>query len=292
MGSRPLTFRAKRPHYECLVSVCIHDEPQFFADQVRNINEYVPDCCIVVHVNSADVALDENALPPNVWINPRWVPITTTHTVPLLYGFVSNVVYAYEVARFDRVLFLSGSTLFFRRIRWATFPKSAVCVSALAPAEARTSMAMEEARNERDWWWPHAARDPRLLAWMAKRGLTRIGGGQLSGTLVPEAAMADVIDLTAMDSGVASAPYPLNELYIQTVGVAYAAARGEPLFAGVVLTQWMESDFYCCRDASVFEAARRQRDRYALCKIHPKCNPAMDRFRALQAQVAEDEAAA
>ena len=289
---RPLTFRTSpadtaRPHYECLVSICVHDAPEFILEQLRNINEHVPQCCIVLHVNSASLTLDETTLPANVWLNPQWIPITRSHDPSLMLGFVSNVVHAYTVATFDRVLFLSSSTLFFRPVVWATFPKTAVCITSIAnPPD--TPLTLWDAQRSSVWWWSTATRDARLLAWMQRKGIARIGGGQISGTLLPESTLADLIDLMAIEETMSHKfDYPVEEIYAQTVGLAFATAHNLPVFPGLILTHWFNGeDAYFCRTPFVFDAAEARPSTYGLCKIHPAHGSSMTLLRELQQRVA------
>lgn len=255
-----------RRHYECLVSICAHDAPAFLRAQIANVAAHVPNCAIVVHLNG----VDERELEPageHVWINPRR-HATGPYKRATWEAWASNVIHGYAVAAFDRVLFLSSSSscLFFRTVRWEDMPKNLVCVDNTSPHSPATLSQPPPG----DWFWADVFHDARLVGWLraADGADARVYGGQLSGVMLPEAAMAELLDLTGVDGCHGQHDnYMYEEVYAQTVGLRYAERTGAPVQTTLIQIQW-------ARDGA-----------YGLCRFdHDVDGPSMARLRRLQAR--------
>lgn len=193
--SRNIVYRTlpdTKKHYECLISICIHDSPELFLYQINKINKYIPECAIVVHVNSDTIILNENELPGNVYINTQWFNEGNSGHAFLWRGFISNVIHGYSVCFFDRVLFMSSSCIVYRKLDWKIYPKDAVCITEIHEPHNKRPDTIEEAKSSCVWWYPSASRDTHLVCWLQNKSFNRIQGGQISGTMLPEIGRAHV----------------------------------------------------------------------------------------------------
>jgi hypothetical protein len=191
-GQRPLLrFRERlhdfvKPHYECLISLCAHDAPEFLKFQIHNILQYVPNCVIVLHINSDTMCLDEKDLPPNVWINPNGYH-SSALTKELWLAFLSNAVYGQNVATFDRILFISSSCIFFRRVDWSVYPKNCVATDGYQCSLQNPTY---------NWWWMCGVRDPSLVQYARSKGSEHIFAGWMSGTMMPAHLLPELVAVT------------------------------------------------------------------------------------------------
>lgn len=262
-NERPLLkYRSKptqeqRQHYECVISMCAHDAPDLLDFQIQNILKYVPNCMIVLHINSNTIQLDENTLPSNVWINPSAYKSNTLHR-SLWLAFLSNVIYGSDVATFDRIIFFSSSCLFYRRIDWTKYPKNAV-------ATATDFMDLHAPRG--DWWWWAGRCDSTLIRYARSKGQSRIYGGPfLSGVMMPSCLLPELVAISELHIDHPNIAYPYEEFYPQTVANYYANATGAPIFPTLV---WAGQghERYLLLVESCFEDAAADKDKYAICRV-------------------------
>lgn len=266
------------------MSLCVHDSPEFLQVQLENINKYIDNCVIVMHVNSDTMELDENMLPENVWINPvRFRVLREREEHLLLRGFVSNIVHAYKICRFDRVLFLSSSCMFFRRLSWADIPKTAVCITPIDPPGTKRPETVDEAIETNVWWYPRASRDAHLVTWLRNKNFNNILGGQISGTLLPEVCIPWLLELANLE-GIQTYDYPYVEVYPQTVGLYYSKINNLTIYPALIQLLWWNGDeAYLCRSDVVYDMARTNNDIYGVMKVEHDINgPAMSKLRQLQ----------
>jgi len=272
--------------YECLVSLAVHDAPEFLQAQLENINKYVSNCVIVIHVNSHTMELDENTLPENVWINPKWFKVQREFGgLDLLRGLVTNISHAYNICKFDRVLFLSSSCMFFRKISWDCIPKTAVCITPILPPDVKHHPnTIEELLGSQGWWWPRVASDANLVTWLRKNCGT-VQNGQLSGTLLPEACIHLLFDLVSFNDDMPR-NYSYDEIYAQTVGSYYAKLNNLPIYPALIQLHWYYVDgekSYLCLTDFPFNTAKDDSSVYGLCKIcHDIDGFAMKKLKELQ----------
>jgi hypothetical protein len=232
---------------------------------------------VVVHINSTTMILDERDLPNNVWINPEHV-ITDRSTLGLLLGFVSNIEYGYQKATFDRVLFLSSSCFFFRPLNFQRLPLNGVWCS---PCTIPLSPVIKEP------WIGLIWKDQALMAYLEAEKSPFVYNGLLSGTILPQAAVADLVALTRKSALTLCEQYPCEEVYPQTIGRLYALRNNSPLLPEVMFTNRRTKETYFCEDESVFEEARQSFFRYGMLKIdHFLENPALMRLKDLQEGIA------
>jgi len=287
MNVRNISYRKhtniNKNHYECIISICIHDAPDFLELQLNNINKYVSNCIIVLHINNNTILFDENTLPNNVWINPSWYNENTHGRCFMWRGFISNIVYAYTLCTFERVLLLSSSCMFFRTLDWNKIDKNAICVTPIHHPNQKYPTSITEAQNSGVWWYPSAARDNHLISWIKTHDFHRVYGGQLSGTLLPEACIHLLIELSELDNK-ETYNYPYEEIYPQTIGALYAEKNNLNIYPSLVQIHWYNNDdAYWCLSDFAYDTAKQNNNVYAICKVQHDINGiALQKIKTLQ----------
>jgi len=100
-------------HYDCVISINVHEKPDFLKKQLENIEKNVS-CKYAVVLNCNDTMFEECGkmeLPSNVYIHPEPLNKSTWHG-SLMHGIYNNMVYSLNNFRFDFFIVASSRNMF------------------------------------------------------------------------------------------------------------------------------------------------------------------------------------
>jgi len=108
-------FETKKPHYDCIISINIHEKFGFLLKQLKNIQENVL-CNYAVILNCNDTMLEEcnsrrSELPKNIYIHDKPLNKSVNHG-SLTHGIYNNMCYAVEHLTFDYFIVASSRSMF------------------------------------------------------------------------------------------------------------------------------------------------------------------------------------
>ena len=99
------------PFYDCVISINVHEKPDFLKRQLDNIKENVS-CKYAVVLNCNDFMFEECGkieLPDNVYIHPEPLNKNTFHG-SLMHGIYNNMVFSLHHFQFDFFIVASSRT--------------------------------------------------------------------------------------------------------------------------------------------------------------------------------------
>ena len=106
------------PFYDCVISINVHEKPDFLKRQLDNIKENVS-CKYAVVLNCNDFMFEECGkmeLPDNVYIHPEPLNKNTFHG-SLMHGIYNNMVFSLHHFQFDFFLVASSRNMFENDLR-------------------------------------------------------------------------------------------------------------------------------------------------------------------------------
>lgn len=155
-----------------VISIPVHEKPDVINDQISNINQYIENPIIVLHLSQSFFCqYDESSIirNSNVFINPQhlvtqWGNIYETH--------ISNYAYIKDKIPFDYFLLQSSNDMFIK------------------PGIEKYISSFDAGFNKRfiwdgnSMWWPanEAIKDLSLKKIMNHLGITRIVASQIEGS--------------------------------------------------------------------------------------------------------------
>jgi hypothetical protein len=137
----------EKKHYDCIISINVHEKFSFLLKQLKNIKENVK-CKYAVILNCNEFMLNEcknNELPEDVYVYPLPLEKRTTHG-SLTHGIYNNMGHALENFTFDIFIVTSSRSMFDNDMKVENLKKL-----------IELSSSEKKPYNEQEftgWWWP------------------------------------------------------------------------------------------------------------------------------------------
>jgi len=161
-----------------LVTINVHEKPEFLREQVRNIQEHLMCRWVLILNTNESMKADLKGTELEAWCHPKPINKRRFHG-SLLQGICANIKHSLDVSHdFDYVLVLSSRT-FFR--------KHVTCYD-LEVALDRSTCSV--ATNFNEWHWP-AFKETSV----GKRFFPHLVGGAHEGLFFPKAACRSLCEL-------------------------------------------------------------------------------------------------
>jgi len=151
------------PHYHCVISINVHEKPDFLKKQLDNIEKNVS-CDYAVVLNCNDTMFEECGkmdLPENVYIHPEPLKKSTWHG-SLTHGIYNNMVYSLNNFWFDFFIVASSRNMFENDLRDLN-----EVVSYNKPYSNEDPRPWSEKKNS--WHWPSFG-DTLLIKYAIEKG--------------------------------------------------------------------------------------------------------------------------
>jgi hypothetical protein len=149
-------------YYDIVVSINVHEKPEYLFNQLDNINQYIKFKKFIIILNCNDFMFNELSFKKNILlsknaiVNP--IPINKkTFTGSLTHGIVSNIKYALDNFDFRYFLILSSREFFTKVISIDNdIEKHKITQHYIIKTGNITSNILYKLDdyNVNDWWWP------------------------------------------------------------------------------------------------------------------------------------------
>jgi hypothetical protein len=215
-------FETKKPHYDCIISINIHEKFGFLLKQLKNIQENVF-CKYAVILNCNDAMFEEcnnrrSELPENVYIHDKPLNKNTSHG-SLTEGIYNNICYAVDHFNFEYFIVTSSRNVFTNELTLNDLKKLKIFV----PNENRPWNEIKHT-----WFW--RAFDETLLGKYYLERKQNLYGTAHEGLVFTEKGCNKVIQFLESEPEIKAEIFGFNhameEFALQTISIN----SGEPFY--------------------------------------------------------------
>jgi hypothetical protein len=199
-------------NYNIVISINVHEKPEYLFDQLDNINQYIKLKKFIIILNCNDFMFNELSLKKNILlsknaiVNP--IPINKrTHNGSLFKGIVSNMKYAVNHFDFDYFLIMSSREFFYKPLE------------NYQDIESNKWSNKSNDYHRNDWFWPKN-RKTKLLEYIINNKLY-FDGSPHEGICFNKNGCVIIIDFLNKHSIIENDLYnftnPVEEYALQTI---------------------------------------------------------------------------
>ena len=213
-----------------VVSILVHEEPKVVVDQIRNIQYFVPNTTIVLHVSKnfkwpQSIKNFDLSEFNKVYINPTRLP-TKWATGSIALAHISNFKYISEICDFDYFLLQASNELFVAKGVEEYICNYDAGLRQLAAAKWH-------------WWSRRGVCDENLRKMVESSGVDQIYHSMCEGTFYKKSVFEGMVSITdgfLQDTKDPEKEYPKEETYFPTAASKIAKKIGLP-YSYIVLTR-------------------------------------------------------
>ena len=214
-------FETKKPYYDCIISINIHEKFNFLLKQLKNIQENVL-CNYAVILNCNDTMLEEcnsrrSELPKNVYIHDKPLNKNVNHG-SLTHGIYNNICYGVEHFTFDYFIVASSRSMFTNELNLEGLKKLKTYVPDVRPWDQKKG----------DWVWGEFA-DTLLGKYYLEKNQNLCNSAH-EGMVFTEKGCKNIIEFLSNHSDLKDDlfqyPARVEEFALQTISIN----SGEPIY--------------------------------------------------------------
>jgi len=219
--------------YDLVISINVHEKPEYLLTQIENIKQYVSLKTKVI-LNCNDFMLNELTQNPIENVDAHPVPISKrTFHGSLLQGIVCNMDYALNNYDFDYFLVMSSREFFYRNLTSTSQIEEHLVDERMAPVRTGPPPGRIEEftvpnyyqvgdYDRSDWWW-HVFKYTKLFSYIKENNLN-YSHSMHEGMCYSKKVCEDMIDFFRNNIDIMSELFNFDgcveEFALQTISVA------------------------------------------------------------------------
>lgn len=196
--------------YEIAISIPVHEKPEIIMDQIYNINKFVENAAIILHISKDFLENFKKAqinLPQNVYIDDKnirtgWGDIYLAH--------ILNFEFAKKIIDFRYFILHASNDMYIKKGINRYIEKF------------DAGYNIRKTSSEKSLWWPshEAKKDPFLLKMLSKINSKHIIGSQVEGSFYKKEIFEEICKII-LDTGKSGfinfRNYPKEEIYFSSL---------------------------------------------------------------------------